>query len=359
MKEIGSLFPIYEDPGKTIEPEGKEIPSNEIRLSLCREALLAIAEREACHGNSVMLPAYTCQSVIAPFAQMGWRCRFYGIRKDLRINVGSFLEVLDAENPSIVLVHPYYGLGLSPEEKTLLIHAKESGAIVVEDVTQCIFKDKNENFIGYYVGSYRKWLPIPDGAFLYQTGASEPAAPKTLPENAAFVVSQLKAMRLRGQYFVSNELELKRSSIQLNKAAEKLIDTGPIAPHEISAYSNRALSREDVEVVQARRRENACFLYRRLDRNACDFPIRDAEEMENTPLYLPLYFHNRAEVQRKLAANGVYAPILWPVETPAVLVDDDVRFIYEHILLIPIDQRYDLEDMRRIAAIINGNQSLQ
>ena len=44
----------------------------------------------------------------------------------------------------------------------------------------------------------------------------------------------------------------------------------------------------------------------------------------------------------------------WPVEDERVLIDEDVKYIYDHLLAIPCDQRYDEKDMQRAIDIINN-----
>ena len=46
---------------------------------------------------------------------------------------------------------------------------KESGSVVIEDITLSLFSEDNERGVGfgnYVLGSIRKWLPVPDGGFL-------------------------------------------------------------------------------------------------------------------------------------------------------------------------------------------------
>ena len=59
-------------------------------------------------------------------------------------------------------------------------------------------------------------------------------------------------------------------------------------------------------------------------------------------------------VQHNLAKEHIYAPVLWPRAYDNVLIDDDVIHIYDHILMIPIDQRYGTDDMDKIIKIFNN-----
>ena len=61
----------------------------------------------------------------------------------------------------------------------------------------------------------------------------------------------------------------------------------------------------------------------------------------------------RKEFQSFLAKNDIYATIIWtcPEELQNKLTDVG-RYIYDHILCIHCDQRYNLEDMERIYNVI-------
>ena len=50
----------------------------------------------------------------------------------------------------------------------------------------------------------------------------------------------------------------------------------------------------------------------------------------------------------------IYAPVLWPVQTKDVLINEEVEYIYSHILMLPIDQRYSIDDMIKIVELANG-----
>ena len=76
--------------------------------------------------------------------------------------------------------------------------------------------------------------------------------------------------------------------------------------------------------------------------------------MTTAPLYFTLYVEERSVLQRLLAQESIYAPVIWPVENEAVLINEEVRYIYDHILAIPCDQRYDESDMLRAVEIINN-----
>ena len=70
---------------------------------------------------------------------------------------------------------------------------------------------------------------------------------------------------------------------------------------------------------------------------------------DEAPLYFPVYVKERDELQQFLGERGIYAPVLWPVgELNRDELRGDEAYIYEHMLALPIDQRYDVSQMEQI-----------
>lgn len=353
MKDIGSIFPIFSEIREGGVRDQLQIMNGQKSafFALCREAILTVLNSHSFDKKCALLPAYSCQTVIAPFLQQGWKCFFYKINVDLRINLESFLNQLDSCSPSIVVVHPYCGADLNESELDLLRMAKKHGCAVIEDLTQCILSTQISPFIDYYVGSLRKWLDVPDGAFLYGN-IGDVRIPYS-GEYTSFVQPQLDAMYLRGVYYENGVASIKEISRRINYFAGDLCN-GEIKAHQMSGYTNDRLCEIDIASLLSRRLEN----YRSLFNLLCDHskqikPVcRDLNEITTPPLYFPIYAENRSALQAELARNRIYAPVLWPVETREVLMDESVRYIYDHILMLPCDQRYSSAEMTRIAAVM-------
>ena len=122
IKDIGSIFPI-----DTRYSAANILPADTHRqyFSMCREILHEIARQSK--GNKVaLLPAYTCSVVIQPFKALGWKVRYYAVSRDLRICADSFMEAVKEASPSIIVVHPYFGMELNSTEEEVLRRAKRS-----------------------------------------------------------------------------------------------------------------------------------------------------------------------------------------------------------------------------------------
>lgn len=352
MKEIGSIYPI----DCTYIPQdvlGEDDASGAVlKYSLCREALSAIATALSDNEKRVLIPAYTCQTVITPFIELGWECHYYGICKNLRIDLGFLTKQVEQTRPSLLVVHPYFGMDYNEEEIGVLQSISEKGVKIVLDQTQCLFSNQRLPLVDFYVGSYRKWFPIPDGGYLaFNKGWNRISTPEK--ENEGFVTRQSDAMYLRGLYFKTGDQKTKDISIRLSKSADTFAES-TIRPHRMSAFSVRLKQRCEEQEIQRKRLSNYAFLFNNIIKSekyyfVCD----DLEKVTTAPLYFPLYVKDRRALQKVLIENRIYAPVIWPVEDERVLVSDDVRFIYEHLLAVPCDQRYDEADMQRVVEVIN------
>lgn len=354
MKDIGSIYPI-----DSLEPPkdgGRPLPfDNEPNVryfSLCREALSAIARSLDRPQGKVLIPAYTCQTVITPFQELGWECRYYGITEDLRIDVESFKSLFAGFHPDVVVVHPYYGRDLNENELAALHAVKEESCVFVEDLTQCLFSKQRDDVFDYFVGSMRKWFPIPDGGFVFSLQHAL-EVPDALDENVDYVTTMLDAMFLRGVYCSSGDVRIKDVSRRLDKTAGAKISTS-IRPHAISSYSRFSLSNIDSEAVQRKRMGNFTCLFDNLKSGEIQSVCKDLSEVTTAPLYFPVLAKNRADLIQRLIAQQIYAPVLWPVKTESAVINSVVGSIYDHILAIPCDQRYGEDGMRRICGVVNG-----
>lgn len=349
MKEIGSIFSLSILEKEQYSPmllAGEDA----VYFSLCREALFAIAKKNRESERKILLPAYTCQTVIDPFLQEGWKIVYYNITNQLRIDTADLLSKYDDFRPNLCIAHPYYGADLNQEELDALSDLKDDGCILIEDLTQCIFSTQRSKIFDYFTGSYRKWFPIPDGAFVIGKDLSV----EVFEENIDFVRPMADAMYLRGTFLQTGDNNIKEISRRVGKVAISHI-SGKIEPHIMSGLSQLLLSRIDIETTKKKRFVNYRFLYDHLQGNSICRPVdRNMDELTCAPLFFPIYMKDRSAFQKRLAQQEIYAPVLWPVHTDALLINDRVKKIYDEILMLPIDQRYGKDDMKRIVKVINS-----
>jgi hypothetical protein len=332
MKEIGSIFPLY-DKCKESGAHNNVLSGRKL-FSFCREAIYLIAKKEMANGKKVMLPKYTCDTVIAPFDELGYDYQFYPVCKDLTIDIPKAKEIFAVHHPNLMVVHPYFGMDLTKQEQDMLEEMHEGGCEIILDLTQCLFSTMRLPFIKYYVGSIRKWFAIPDGAFLETPDEMEVFG----IENDEIVSLQTKAMKLRGEYFQTGDTNVKDESIRLSHEVERLM-TSPITPHAMASVSKEILAFEEADTQQKIRIENYKRLYEGL-KDVKDIElIADISRLTTAPLFFPFRVDDISAMQKKLAKKAIYARLIWEME--------------DRILTITVDQRYDLSDMDRVVVAIN------
>lgn len=319
---------------------------------LGREAIkgaICNIEKDMLHINKkCLLPQYTCETVVLPFVHAGWEVEFYPIEKMLNINLYEFVEIVKNVNPSVILFHPYYGMEFDVEIIKFLQSCQKKNVRIIEDLTQALSFMKKAQWSDYRIISLRKWFGIPDGGIFIGKGAKELIKDE---EWKTFVDIKLQAQNLKKNYLNGDKTINKEVFLRLNSEAEKFIDTCKCI-HAISKGTLLELESIDIDMVLQKRQENADYLELHLKELAPMITVIPREK--ESPLYYPVFVKNREEIQQYLCKNDIYASVIWK-EPEQIQIEKcmDTKYIYEHILALPCDQRYSIEDMDRIIFYIN------
>ena len=121
--------------------------------------------------------------------------------------------------------------------------------------------------------------------------------------------------------------------------------------YAISDTSTKVQANLDRKELVSKRRENFELLQRSLKGQ---FQSVFALEDKEVPLYFPVLVDDRAALQRHLVSNAIYAPVVWPKDDNQPIQCEGAENAYNHLLCIPIDQRYDADDMNRIIGVVNS-----
>lgn len=358
FREIGGHF--TSGPGSTGRVKDSDLALtclpegiNAVYISSGRGAITRILEEIDLVNKKVLLPMYTCDSVIMPFREKGFDLIFIDIQPDLSVDPERFIELTSEENFGFVLLHSYFGFDTLSEVREKYKLLRENGIVVIEDITHSMLSSFDSSGADFYPGSIRKWLGIPDGAVLFS--ASYDIKHEEYPTNEILVEQNVKAMKMKSDYIRKMDPKLKAEFRKIFYSMEDLLDKD-CSIYSMSEISKEILSQTDFTLISAKRRENFAFL---LD-NIADFdfidPVFTSLPDDVTPLYFPIYVKgNRDKFQVFMAKQDIYMPIHWPIPDqcfPSLTVNS--KYIYDHILSIPCDQRYGTQDMRRIVTIIDS-----
>lgn len=351
-KEIGSDFWL----NRYDELENKEISLDFLQLNISdvafistgRSAISFVLEHIKISEDKkvVLLPPFTCHTVIEPFINAGYKVFYYSIDRNLKCSRESFLEDIERYQPSVVLVHGYFGFDNLSSIKDVILDIRKSGVIVIEDITQTMYSKFEHIKADYYVCSFRKWTALPDGGCAISI--NKPFTYKPVKVNKNLQEAKLKAFHAKYLY-IYKDIGNKNEFLKMFRAAEQIL----CDQHDLFAMSDvskKIQGNLKIDFIRERRRDNFQVLSKGLASISFIEPVFNNLPEDVVPLYFPVYVkHNRNELQKYLAENNIYAPIVWPKPIQCEgLVTSETNWIYDHILSIPCDQRYGSDDMRRI-----------
>lgn len=279
--------------------------------------------------QTVAIPSWCCDSMIAPFVDAGVEVNFYPV-------CGS-IQNLPEITTDAVLVIDYFGY-------TSQSSRNNYEGIVIRDVTHSIFSYSYDD-ADYYFGSLRKWAGFWTGGYAWKKGAWGVDLQLSTPDEC-YVYLREKAMQEKAEYILG--LHSSKDYLSLFSKAEKLLDDRD----DISRAADRDIElaqKLDIEFLRTQRRENA----QRLLMTVTDIALFPILQSSDCPLFVPILVRGgkRDSLRRFLIQNEIYCPIHWPVSEIHQLNEATQR-IYDEELSLVCDQRYSVEAMDRICALI-------
>lgn len=349
MREFGSEHPAVLLPDgyfETFEKYGREITY----LRNGREALLyASCNCKPGKEAIILCPAYSCWSMTAPFEFSGWTIVYYRLNEDLTIDETYLDVLLRGCRPDAILTMNFYG---SADTRSAISKVKgfNDKITVIEDFSHCTFcldQIFNEQ-VDYYVSSIRKSIGVCDGAIILSKKPTNKAyIGGTAP---SFGQLRMGAQQQKGRYAFTKSLNDKDEFLSELRHGEEMIDKLD-GVHPISEVSLKQIESINGEEIAFARRENMKHLWGLLNGRVKMVPGLK-RSFNGSPFSLPILVENRDAIQKLLAQKGVYAPVLWPASVQARKVCKVSAYVADQILSIPIDQRYNYDDIEDIAKIV-------
>lgn len=315
--------------------------------SAIRFVISSIEERNPKKKKVAVLPSFTCDTVIAPFFQAGYEVYYYQVSKDLTATAGHILNTAFEYDAAIVLFHRYFGFDtLDCQIDIMCERLREAGISTIEDCTQCLYSMIPRGAADYYVGSIRKWVGTPDGGFAVCRAGK--FTKKPVFSDVELERAKVSASYTKYEYIIHHQGD-KGRMLAMYREAEDLLDNQRTV-FAISDTSAKVQANLDKEELVRKRRNN----YKLLEVSLTSKVSRVFSLKEGVvPLYFPILVDDRASLQRCLIDNAVYAPIVWPKDEFQPIQSKETEHLYQHMLCIPIDQRYDNDDMNRVIGVIN------
>lgn len=265
--------------------------------------------------KKIKVPYFICNSIFDVCEREGVEKQFYHIGADFKPALDLNLE----EDEWLYLVN-FYGQ-LSNDEIQAYV---DKYSRVIVDQANGYFEKPLPNVDTLY--TCRKWFGVADGAFLYTNATLEDEFPQDESfERMHFLLGRYE--RTAGEFYSEYN------------ANNKFFATEPIK--RMSKLTANLLHGIDYERVEKRRRENFEYLHKRLG-GINMLNVKPAAFM------YPLLIENGSVVRKKLQAEKIFIPTLWPTVFEVAKSEDVEYRMAENILPLPIDQRYGIEDMEYV-----------
>jgi len=263
--------------------------------------------------QKIALPFFCCDTVRNACQKEGVDIRQFSIGEDwmpkhFELDKGEWLYVVNA-------------YGQLTQKQILTLKARYRKIIL--DEAQAYFEEPLAGIDTLY--TCRKFYGVPDGAFL----ATDASPLKDLPQDESH----------ERMHFLLGRFERPASEFYHEYASNNaFFDEEDIK--QMSLLTENILRGSDDDFIRERRTENFSILDKALhDRNA--LKLRVPEGAFAYPLMVP----HGDEIRKKLITRKIYIPTLWPN-----VLEDAPKGSWEgelarNILPLPVDQRYDAQDM--------------
>lgn len=313
MREIGGYIELD-------TYHGAMLHDGAIALNCGRNALAYICE--ACDIKEIYVPDYNCDSVMDLLDRISVLYIRYSVGVD-------FLPITDdVPADAWLYVVNYYG----QLDNNMLDRIHHQHPHMIVDNAQAYFQMPIDGVDTLY--TCRKFFGVADGAFLYTDARLD----RELQQDESH----------DRMHFLLGRYERPASEFYSEYSANNAVfSTEPIK--RISRLTENLLHGMDYERIAERRRDNFQYLHEEL---------REINELDLTIPYgafmYPLLVENGATVRRVLQQRKIYIPTLWPNVIKECTEDTIAYRFASDILPLPVDQRYDIEDMKYMVDAIHN-----
>ena len=313
LKPIGGYFDLE-------LPRFRELHAEAIALNsgrFCLEYILRCKQY-----NKVYVPYFTCDSVVEPMEKLGISYEFYHIDKDYKIT-----DEIELSEGEALLYTNYWGL---QDDYCMKLTSRYKYQLIL-DYTQAFYSRPIDRIDTFY--SCRKYFGVPDGGYLYTD------------VNANFDIEQDESYTRLDSLVKRIDLSPEAGYGDFHKVEAKFHDV-PI--RRMSKFTKRMMQSIDYGMAAQRRLDNYHYLRQYLGGRQ----LLGGE----VPMIYSYVSERGQELRKKLIANKVFVAKYWPNVDEWAGEDATETWMSNHILSLPIDQRYDEEDMERIIKIIKSKK---
>ncbi|QEM10969.1 hypothetical protein [Mucilaginibacter rubeus] len=301
-------------------PKGNEYYPDLVHLNTGRNALEYILLQKKYH--KIYIPYFTCDVILEPIVKLDIQYQFYHVDKQLDPIID-----FEIESDASFLYTNYFGIKL---EKIVELSHKIKNLIV--DNSQAFFSEPLPGVDTFY--SCRKFFGVPDGAYL---SIKRKLAKKFPVDNSTHRFSHLiksidSGIESGYSDYVNNNKDLENNEIR-----------------SMSLLTRKMLSSINYNECVFVRQRNFNFLHKHLaEYNLLKF---DATDEHTVPMVYP-FLTNDKHLKVHLIQKRIYVATYWPNVFKWTKKNTTENFLAQCLVPLPIDQRYDLQDMFNMLNIL-------
>lgn len=312
MKEYGGYIELEMN-------HGTEYHENMMRLNCGRNCLAHLFGTG--QVKKIFLPYFLCDSVKTTCEKYGVDYEFYSIDERFRPKFENKLG-----QKEFLYVVNFYGQITRENIQAL----KEKFSNIIVDNVQAFFELPVNGVDTLY--SCRKFFGVSDGAYLITSQKADCNYPQDISyKRMKFLLGRMEkgASEFYPEYVKNDES----------------FDHEPIK--RMSKLTQNILKGIDYSFVKKRREDNFSYLSERLgDRNELVL------KMPKGPYAYPFLVKNGSKIRKKLQNCKIYIPTLWPDVLKTNKQNTWEYRLADDVLPLPVDQRYDKNDMAYICDLL-------
>jgi hypothetical protein len=332
---IGGMFALQATPDSdaSFPPF---LSNRSIYLVNARSGIWLVAHQLA--PRQVWCPSYLCHTILDAARNSMASVRFYQVSYDLAIPSFDWLDHL--QQGDLVILIDYFGFSC---DSACAVQARERGAWVLEDASQALLSGNVGRFSDFVVYSPRKFVGVPDGGIMCINCDAHFQGVDFETPPSEWWLSAFLASLLRREFDIHGGT---RPWFELFQKTEPNSPIGPFAMSELSRVL--LLNSFDYSTIAHRRVDNYLALADKLG----GFALFPCLPDQTVPLGFPIRTKERDKVRQALFAHEIYPPVHWPIQGTVPKEYGDSHKLASEIMTLPCDQRYDRDDMDRMARLV-------
>ena len=306
MRELGGYIEFEKYTGQMLYEDG-------IKLNCGRNALSYLIKTKKI--EKIWMPKFMCDSCDKVLLDNRVKVEYYSIGNDFR----PIIE--EREKDWLYIVNFYAQLSND--------YLSSLGDKIIVDNAQAYFQSPIPEIDTIY--TCRKFFGVPDGAILYTDKKLDNIPQDESFERMRFLLGRFErtASEFYAEYVANNHFFENEPIKKMSKLTENLL-------HGINYEKTKNIRTENFKCLHSS--------FEPINKLKLKVP-------EGAFMY-PLYIDDGEEIRRKLQAQKIFVPTLWP-SVFSICDENELEYnMAKNILPLPVDQRYSIDDMEYMVKTI-------